>query len=256
MPFPPSKKTFEGLIQDITIRLTLVERRLAIRGGGSSGSEVPVRGTPAARDARYGVPATDAERAELANKVPLWFNTVARRSETYYAVSGSPGLTVPGLVAGSTAGWYATPAQEWAGKSGPTAFVSPYIATWARGTSAPGSTLDGTIYPSGILIRMEGQYECHAFLRGGPSGNASYIGLGLNGDRAAFEARSNPTGGAPMVGVWTHDHPAANNNFSQSHYIGRLYAGDIITAGPGTSGMDIQFASSASSGALWVRRIS
>jgi hypothetical protein len=87
------------------------------------------RGTTAQRDAYFGVPATDAARVALANIVPTWFNTDTQREEIYYAVTGTTGLTVPGLhTSGFTAGWYNAPAGCWGGKSGPQTYVSPYIA--------------------------------------------------------------------------------------------------------------------------------
>ena len=213
------------------------------------------RGTTTQRDAVFGVPSTDAQKAALANMRVRWFNTTTNREETYYAVTGTVGLTVQGLLSGFASGWYVTPDQEWAGKSGPASFAGNYRVNWSRGMIGPDSTIDATTDASRILIAMDGIYECQAFLRGGASGNAHYIGLGLNGDRAAFELRSNPTSG-PMLGIWTHDHPGASNDFSSSYYYGQLYAGDQITAGPYTSGTDIALSAAASSGALIVKRIS
>lgn len=214
-----------------------------------------MRGTTAQRDAFFGTPTTDAARAALANLQPVWYNTTTGRQETYYALASISGLTVPGLASFLTSGWYAMPATEWAGKSGPSSYIAAYKCGWARGIASAGSTLDATTSTSQVKIGIDGIYECHSYLRGGASGNAAYSGLGLDGDRAAFELRSNPTSG-PMLGLWTHDHPAATNNFTVSHYLGQLYAGDLITAGPYTSGTDIALSSAASSGMLSVRRIS
>lgn len=211
-------------------------------------------GTTAERDAVYPLPANDTDRVALANKMVTWFNTTLSRWEIYYALGSLSGLVVPGLATGFASGWYSMPSGEWAGKSGPATYVSAYKVAWSRGINGAGTTLDAVSDANGIKIGMSGIYECHSYLRGGAGGNAYYTAMGLNGDRVAFEERSNTTPGA-MVGLWTHDHPAAANNFSVSHYLGQLYAGDLITAGPYTSGTDISLGSAASSGMLSIRRI-
>lgn len=71
--------------------------------------EISVRvaqGTTAQRDARYGVPSTDAARVALANQRVVWWNSELGWEESYYAVTGLAGLTVPGLIAGTASGWY------------------------------------------------------------------------------------------------------------------------------------------------------
>lgn len=75
---------------------------------GPNGIDGIPGGTTAQRDAHYGVPTTDAQRVALANKAPVWHNAGNGKLETYYAVTGTSGLTVPGLAVGSTAGWYET----------------------------------------------------------------------------------------------------------------------------------------------------
>lgn len=74
-------------------------------GAPSPGQDM-TRGTTAQRDAVYGVPATDAQRAALANQVVTWHNTTTGRSETYYATTGTAGLVARGLLAGNASGWY------------------------------------------------------------------------------------------------------------------------------------------------------
>jgi microcystin-dependent protein len=64
------------------------------------------QGSTAQRDSIYGVPATDAERASLANRRITWFNTDYGWEESYFAVTGAVGLTVRGLETGVAAGWY------------------------------------------------------------------------------------------------------------------------------------------------------
>jgi microcystin-dependent protein len=67
------------------------------------------QGTTAQRDAIYGVPANATDQVSLANRQVAWFNTTLGWMESYYAITGTAGLTVPGVVAGVTgvaAGWY------------------------------------------------------------------------------------------------------------------------------------------------------
>jgi len=142
---------------------------------------------------------------------------------------------------------------EWGGKSGPFAYVSPYISNWSRGVDSGGS-IDAHSNSYGIMIQEDGVYDISAFHRG--ASPADYAALALGGQREAFENRSNPTDGSPMVGVWTHDHAAGANNGSVSHYLGQMYAGDFVTAGAYTGGTGIQQTSAASTGAIMVRRIS
>lgn len=142
--------------------------------------------------------------------------------------------------------------QEWGGKSGITQHTAAYKSTWARGIDS-GGTIDAHSNATGILIGADGIYEVRSVMRGGASGNAAYQALGLNGDRVAFEARSLDPG---MVGIWTHSHPGAGNDFTESNYLGALYAGDLITAGIGAVGMDIGVGVAATFGSLTVKRIS
>jgi len=80
--------------------------RTAISGVWSEWRYLQDRGTSAERDAIYGVPATDAEKVALANKEVRWHNTQYGWDESYYAPSGTTGLTVLGLVSFAPAGWY------------------------------------------------------------------------------------------------------------------------------------------------------
>lgn len=216
------------------------------------------KGSTELRDAAYGVPTTDAERAALANGRVRWYNTTTNREETYYAVNGTAGLTAPGLHTSSfSAGWYGLPHTEWGGKSGPVTQAAAYRMNWARGISS-GGTIDTSTHTSRIKIGMDGIYDVRGYMRGSSAGGAGeYAALGLDGSRDDFEGRAN-SGNTPgtMVGVWTHDHPAGENNFSTSYYTGQLYAGDLITFGPQTTGSTMLFGNQASSGALYVRRIS
>ena len=93
------------------------------------------KGTSAQRDGFYGVPSTDAQRVALANGVPIWFNTEKNWEESYYAPTGLSGLTVPGLKAGSPAGWYP---------------VGPCGITGHRGMTGPQYLSAGNIVESNL----------------------------------------------------------------------------------------------------------
>lgn len=241
----PPVRSEEGLLGSLLRRVALLERR---RTGAARTS-----GTTAERDAYFGIPATDAGRAALANERPRWWNFTTGREETYYAVVGTTGLTVPGIIAARGAGWYATPATEWAGRSGPNSYISPWMLGWARGITNAGSTMH-TGTENGIRIGVTGDYECRVVVRGGNSSPNDYVALALSGDRSALETQSNNQ--SIMVGVWNHSHSAAYNNYTESNYLGRLTAGDLLTAGPPDGGTTIQIGSDAFIGSLTVRRIS
>lgn len=76
---------------------------------GSGG--LPDKGTTSFRNTTFGIPANTAEQVALANQVPVWFNVDKGYWETYYAPTGTAGLTAKGLVSGFAAGWYPQPAS-------------------------------------------------------------------------------------------------------------------------------------------------
>lgn len=80
------------------------------------------RGTAAQRDARFGVPATDAARVALANKRVQWFNTEKGYYESYYALASLAGLAVPGL--GAPGSGYVAPASGWYPAPGALAYMT------------------------------------------------------------------------------------------------------------------------------------
>jgi hypothetical protein len=105
-------RTLEEILVEMRRRVGLLERRSAAGGGRAGGSLTLrfLRGTTARRDAMF-TPTTDAERATLANRKVLWFNTDRGWLESYFAVDGTPGLTVVGVLGTTTfathpAGWY------------------------------------------------------------------------------------------------------------------------------------------------------
>lgn len=95
-PTPPTD--MQGWMREVDKRLSRLDRR-------SSGNKEP-RGTTAERNQAFWVPANDAERAALANEKVVWFNTDLGWWESYYATTGTAGLTAKGLVAGTAPGWY------------------------------------------------------------------------------------------------------------------------------------------------------
>lgn len=213
------------------------------------------RGTTTERDAFYGAYTTVAQQVAIANAVPMWFNVTTRRWETFYAVAGSAGLTVPGLFSGwFTAGWYAAPsvAADWAGKTGP-AYSAPFKNSWTRGMQTPGSVMNAVADAGGIRIGLEGQYEV-IFRQRGVS-NANYATIALNGNRENLENRNNGTGTPPNAGIWGHDHPGYNNGYGESSYIGTLLAGDLITAGPQAAGTDLVFGTTATPAIFHIKRL-
>ncbi|AVR56925.1 minor tail protein [Microbacterium phage Triscuit] len=75
-------------------------------GPGVVTDRLPHTGTTAQRDTYYGIPSTAAAKVALANRQVLFFNTDTGWWESYYAVKGTSGLTVRGLVTGLVADWY------------------------------------------------------------------------------------------------------------------------------------------------------
>lgn len=212
-------------------------------------------GTTAQRDAYYGPYTTVAQQVTIANSVPRWFNTTTGMVETFYAVAGSAGLTVPGLFSGwKAAGWYAAPAMavDWAGKTGPT-YSAPFRNSWTRGMHSVGSVMDATTDPLGVRIALTGQYEVIFRQRGAT--NANYATLAINGNRENFENRNNATGTPPNSGIWGHDHPTGGNGYGESTYIGTLLAGDLITAGPQAAGTDLVFGTTSTPAIFTFKRL-
>lgn len=94
-------KSARGMLAEFRRDLNLLNRRLGkgvISGLG--------RGTTAQRDVLYPPPSNTAEQVDLANTQVSWMNTDTGWTESYYAPTGSAGLTAKGLVPGVAAGWY------------------------------------------------------------------------------------------------------------------------------------------------------
>lgn len=126
----PAIRTTEELLRSLLRRVKLLERRIAVRGGRST----PTRGSTALRDSTYGVPATAAEQAALANAKVLWWNADTQWEESYYAPQGTVGLTARALVAGTPAGWYPTgegPVSRLYAAAAQTMSAGTYVTSWA-----------------------------------------------------------------------------------------------------------------------------
>lgn len=127
-------------------------------------------GTSAQRDALYGTPATDPARVGLANLRPTWYNTEKGYTEGYFALAGTSGLTVPGLLAGFPVGWYPLAGSRIAGRRGKVngtqavggAFVE---CTYGTPTTVDHQYLNGgmTAVGNGLTVPVGGFYQ----VRGG-----------------------------------------------------------------------------------------
>jgi hypothetical protein len=154
---PNVHSSFEKLFEDTRTRLTLVERRIAVRGGGGA----TMRGTTAQRDTAYGVPSTDAERVALANMRVTWFNTDRGWVESFYMTADS-GLTATALLAGYPPGWYPMPGSaifaHRGRSSGPQAIPAN---TYTLATLNTATILQGgaTASGQGIVAPIGGHYR-------------------------------------------------------------------------------------------------
>lgn len=105
-------RTLEEMLAELRGRVGRLERRLVVKVAAAAPYVLPSqynqigRGTTAERTTLYPAPATAADQAALANLKVWWFNTDTGWPESYYATTGTAGLTAVGLVAGAAAGWY------------------------------------------------------------------------------------------------------------------------------------------------------
>lgn len=98
----PTPRTDLDLGRATNERLDIIESQL----GTPARLNNMGRGPTAERDFYYAPPTTLAQRVALANRRPIWFNTDMGWEEQYFAVSGSAGLTVPGVAVNAPAAWY------------------------------------------------------------------------------------------------------------------------------------------------------
>lgn len=159
--------------------------------------------------------------------------------DTLSTTDGSKSKTLSSLIDASNA----IIVNDWAAKSGPTSWSSAYKNIWNKGAGSSKS-MDHSTLNYGIKILVDGYY--HISLHQRCSGTDGYVALSLNGDRTTLENRTD--------GVWTHSHGAYSGEFTDSYYIGKLFANEIISGG-GASSSGLTFASSGYSGVLIIKRI-
>lgn len=126
---------------------------LSLSGSGTIGSPwalsaaSKLEGTTSQRNAYFGDPSVVADQVTLANKRIMWFNTDYGWLESYYALAGSAGLTVPGLISGfgTTAGWYPVgegPYSRHLASGSQNVVPATWVTSWAAWGSG-GSTRHG-----------------------------------------------------------------------------------------------------------------
>ncbi len=147
-------------------------------------------GTTAHRDLLYGVPSTAAQRAALANAQVRHFNTDLGWEESYYAPTGTVGLTVLGLVASAAAGWYPTglgPAIQLVPSATQSCAPGAMFTNWA----APGSGAAWRKGGAGFFTYAAGVITCVIACRiNFQAGLAVQVG---SGDTVPYVVRNNTT---------------------------------------------------------------
>lgn len=175
--------TLGGMYTDIEILKRRTARLLPERllpGGFDLATSY--RGTAADRDAIYGVPVTDLEKADLANRQINWYDTFNNWYESYFVSGSNPflALDVRGLITGAPDGWY--PIAE-----GPYQRLRP-TAPFAAATSTPVRSWMGTRYRKGgdawftytdingrVQIKKPGHYRFNVWTtQQAGSGTANY----------------------------------------------------------------------------------
>lgn len=132
---------------------------------------------------------------------------------------------------------------DFAAKSGPSAYGSAYQNQWAN-SYGQGTSLSWTYSSYGIYVNETGYYEVRGAQRGSEN---NYSALGIGGNRTTLEGRTE--------GVWSHDHNGASGGggWSESYFMGKLYAGELVTFGGAANNMTLS--SSGYAGFLSVKRI-
>jgi hypothetical protein len=115
---------------------------------------------------------------------------------------------------------------SWGVKSAPSYFASAYLNRWNYGRHG-GRGIDALTYDYGIYIQEDGYYEVRGAQRCGSTTNP-YFGVTVGGNRTTLEGRT--------AGIWSHSHSNTLYTWTESYYIGPLYAGEIVTGGAPDSG--------------------
>jgi hypothetical protein len=134
---------------------------------------------------------------------------------------------------------------SWGFKEGPSSYSSSYRNNWSVG-GGEGTSIDCTTSANACIINKTGTYEVRCVQRAS-STTSVYVGIGESGNRSTLENRS----GA----MWNHDHSSQANVFTESNYIGVLYANETITCGPASSATGLVYAATGYAGTLSIVRI-
>lgn len=136
--------------------------------------------------------------------------------------------------------------EDWAYKEGPMSVVSDYTIRWDRGYQE-GNSLDATSNTDYIQILKDGLYEIRTVARLIDGASVTYMSIGLNGSRNDLMNQSNV--------FWNHDDSRVTNSYTESNFLGRLQAGDIITSGPRLTYDDISIGVQSHKATLKIVRI-
>lgn len=161
------------------------------------------------------------------------------RADSLYVPNSSTSIDVSTLI--SNIG--GSPYTDWAAKSGPTSLVSAYRNAWTNSYGSNKSITHNETNSS-FRINAEGYYEISLSQR--TSGSNGYVCLALNGSRSDLENR--------VEGIWTHSDSAVSGSFTYSHYIGFLFANEIITGG-GLSTTGLSYGANGYIGSFKIVRI-
>lgn len=140
---------------------------------GANAEPVYTRGTTAQRNTIFGSPSTAAQQAALANRKVTWFNTDFGWEESYYAPTGTAGLTALGLMSGTAPGWYPTgegPFSKLYANAAQNVVAGTYLNmynTWGTGASQRRGGSSWFTYDSptgGVVCLFAGNYEVVGYI--------------------------------------------------------------------------------------------
>ncbi|QGJ95261.1 minor tail protein [Microbacterium phage Jayden] len=223
----PPVRDEEALLRAHERRIRLLERRLAA-SGYSPPHEVQYAGSTVERDAYFGIPATAAERAALANRSVTWYNTDFGWEESYYAVTGTAGLTALGLAVGVAPGWYPVgegPFSIMYASGAQSVTASTYVTSWSawggNGSIRRGGA-DWFTYSAGRVTCVKpGRYEAEAMVTQQAGSGTTVVHL-LRDALTVFQ-RTNPLDGSQVQAAVMHQpnvEMAAGQTFSVFNGIG------------------------------------
>jgi microcystin-dependent protein len=189
----------------------IISRGPALPAGGTPVTlqEIGGRGTPAERDALFGVPATVLEQEALARQRVVWYNTANGRMESYFA-RRSAGLGIKGVPTNSPVGWYPISGDlpQYDGHAFPQDSVPQ--STWTGPSLISGDLLsnDGFIVTTDglIYVPVAGKYRV--------TGVISWVGSTAGNMRGVrvYAAGSRIWQNSPRASGWSSS--SSNINFS------------------------------------------